>query len=129
MKPEHKKIVLEALRSGKFKQHRQAICDVSKESNRAPEAYCCLGVMDVSIHGDLSLNQFGKYDTNASVGMLELNEKLLGEAGIEYLTSKGIDRAESYMVPSLALSGIFISLNDSYKWDFNQIADFAEVVL
>ena len=124
---------VEALRSSKYKQGRQAL------RNRKDE-FCCLGVLcDISKN---TLNLDWELDSNdiceSEIYIMEKNGGVLPDSVWEYLGKEIGYKAnistknskipksvtESFLLPLKDIS--LVTLNDHYKLSFEQIADIIE---
>lgn len=123
---------VEALRSGKYKQGRQAL------RNRNDE-FCCLGVLcDISKN---TLNLDWELDSNevceSEVYTMERNGGVLPDKVWEYLGQEATDYKVQISItnsklPESVANGCLsrylylVTLNDVYKLSFEQIADIIE---
>lgn len=112
MKPELKKLWVEALRSGEYKQTQDQLCH--KDGN--DYSYCCLGVLcEVAVKAGLPITiNFDEeepkaYDFKETTNTADLHWRLLEEFE---LTSE--DQSE------------LIDLNDDKEAPFTEIADYIE---
>lgn len=123
---------VEALRSGDYKQGRQALRNKYNE-------YCCLGVLcDISKkHLEIDWEP-EDIDDDFEIYIMEKNGGVLPNSVWEYL-GKEVDYkvnistsnskilnvvAESFLYPLIKIS--LVTLNDIYKLSFSQIADILE---
>lgn len=110
---------VKALRSGKYKQGRGALCE--------DEKYCCLGVLcEVAIKDGVKLK---KEDSEYSKGYISysgygstLPPKVLKYADMKKDAPVGI--IEDHLATDLEDELIY--LNDTQKYSFKKIADFIE---
>lgn len=113
MKPELKKLWVEALRSGEYEQTQEQLCDSTDDGGYS---YCCLGVLcEVAIKAGLPITvNFGEdepkaYDFNGITNTADLNYQLLKEFE---LTSEN--------------QSTLIGMNDDENAPFTEIADWIE---
>jgi len=110
----NKKAILAALRSDKYKQNVGALYDPYNK------AHCCIAVsaqacgIDLIQHGEVRCTA----EVSADLGYNKLR------------VSKDIARSIGYSNNSpVTLESVLITLNDNWRWKFDQIADFLEMVL
>jgi len=112
MKPEIKKIWVEALRSGKYKQGQKYLCRTINGEDR----FCCLGVLAHECVDGYWSKKWGPEEmvvwnlvSNDSKCSVDLSEELLIKLGISAFEQDKL-----------------VNLNDNLGKDFNQIADWIE---
>ena len=109
MKPEIKKLWVDALRSGTYKQGFGRL--------KTDQGYCCLGVLTQLCAIDKQLD----FDTVADDRGLVLSRNVLAWAH---------DKEVDYYDQNPIVAGHALSVwNDKYNADFNQIADLIEQYL
>lgn len=124
MNPDIKKQWVEALRSGEYKQGRNAL--------RTGDDYCCLGVLtDLAVRagiGSWSKVSFATYSIFEFVETGDLEElKWGGVLPPAVCIWAGIEQTSN---PTLTDEGYQATvLNDVDRWDFNKIADAIEAKL
>lgn len=112
---EHRRLWVEALRSGKYPQTREGLCRIKD----GKESYCCLGVAcEVAIENGVSITK--RPDSavpwtlyNDSCGWLP--EEVKDWLGLTHRS------AEMNVEP-----GFLATANDDLNWDFYKIADAIE---
>jgi hypothetical protein len=112
--PEVKQKWLEALRSGKYKQGRYGLrhtVDNTDLNGEKYDAFCCLGVLC-----DVVQSNAWTPKKDAPAYWLHNNESS---------TTVGYDIRDSIGLASAAIDNL-IHLNDSFKKDFKEIADWIE---
>jgi hypothetical protein len=130
MKPEIKKMWVEALRSGEFEQGQHALCTI--EEPRVE--YCCLGVLTELFqehHPDEKLNQEYTYATynvgrkvNVKIKVYDGHENLLHPKVVEWA---GLDSEdpEVYTHDDQECKNPLSEINDEGA-DFEEIANLIE---
>jgi hypothetical protein len=116
MSLQNRKLVAEALRSGKFNQGRHALCQLDNSGNH----YCCLGVAcEVFIENGGTLERHRSSEDSVLMGYGDDDETATCPKVVqEWL---GINATgERNEGPSL------IGLNDGEEWNFLKIADVFE---
>lgn len=123
---------VEALRSGKYKQGRQALRNKDEE-------YCCLGVLcdiskkDLGTDWEPDIDEDGDFEIYA----MEKNAGVLPDKVWEYLGKEATDYKVQISTTNSKLPDFvtndcpsrylyLITLNDVYKLSFEQIADIIE---
>lgn len=120
MTPEQKQIALTALRSGEYQQYHEAV------ANKNRTAFCCIGVMAIAMGCSSFVNtETAARECGVSNGIGDESSIPLSKAAKKYLKKNGIKHEDH----SPYLMGTLIHLNDTAKWDFNQIADFLEIAV
>lgn len=111
MKKSVKRKFLSALRSGKFKQTTEQLCEVDTDDNT--EHFCCLGLLCAIHNAEVSPNKSNWAVNNG-------NAFYMGE----------LDMPPSVVEKWSGLSGqemrVLAGLNDNDRYTFSQIADYVE---
>lgn len=116
---EHRRLWLEALRSGKYTQGRMRLATTYGDD--IPVRYCCLGVAcDVAIKSGLDLD-VAKVDGGAAL-TFDGGSRVLPDRVQEWLGLE--DRSPELRSTSEMMS--LVGLNDSGDYTFEEIADLIE---
>ena len=119
---EARKLWIEALRSGEYRQARSTLCKVPAPPSTDPVSYCCLGV---------ACEVFRKMEPEQ--GARWLDNQFVDQSGgvsgsrMTRVVSKWLDMRDNPNVKTTEWGGTdLISLNDGRNYNFNQIADVIE---
>lgn len=113
---------IEALRSGKYKQAKGALCRINKAGE--VEGFCCLGVAADLMEVRKIPSSTGKYMIYSfSTG--ELAEGYIPRAFLADILK--LDANHDYQ-RIVMVEGTLINMNDTQGNSFNEIADFLESV-
>ena len=119
MKPTIKKLWVNALRSGKYKQGRGSLCKTTTEKGKTVTEYCCLGVL-----GDVAVDAYWeKNPTVPLIGGKQVTEYgLIDEVNTGFLPNS----VEKQLGLTRSRTDKLVELNDDSEFSFDDIADYIE---